>query len=147
MPLYFFMLGQMWPVPVNFAASMAGAVSEKIGVFASIFISTFAEYYFPAKLYQLSMFVLISYILFINLKIMWKIICICAIEKKQYIFSKMHVLFSGANIIRIKEGSQTITSSQLAAPVYTCFLIWKIFPFNSYKIILEVIISVCYYYY
>lgn len=51
---------------------MAGTVSEKIGGFAFIFISTSAEYYFPAKLYQLSMFVLISYILFINFKITWK---------------------------------------------------------------------------
>lgn len=44
---------------------MAGIVSEKSGVFAFIFISTVAEYYFSVKLYHLSVFIIISYILFI----------------------------------------------------------------------------------
>lgn len=44
---------------------MAGILSEKSGVFSFIFISTVAEYYFSVKLYHLSVFIIINYILFI----------------------------------------------------------------------------------
>ena len=46
---------------------------------------------------------------------------LCNAEETIHILKKC-ILFSGANSIRIKEDSQTITSSQLADLVYTCLL-------------------------